>query len=152
MCLSSFEIFIRYFFKARFKRKFIVGDHHKLICQALEKVINGEITRLMINIAPRYGKTEIAVKNFIAYGLAINPAAKFIHLSYSDDLALDNSADARDIVIQDAYQELFPEVQIKHETDSKKKWYTSERGGVYATSSGGQVTGCLLYTSDAADE
>ena len=141
MCLSSFEIFIRYFFKARYKRKFIVGDHHKLICQALEKVINGEITRLMINIAPRYGKTEIAVKNFIAYGLAINPGAKFIHLSYSDDLALDNSADARDIVIQDAYQELFPEVQIKHETDSKKKWYTSERGGVYATSSGGQVTG-----------
>jgi len=138
---KSLLFFTRYFFVQRFKRKFVIGDHHQLICEALEKVLRGEITRLIINIAPRYGKTEVAVKNFIAHGLALNPAAKFIHLSYSDDLALDNSEEVKDIVKSVEYQELFPEVQIRQNTDSKKKWYTTEGGGVYATSAAGQVTG-----------
>jgi len=85
--------------------------------------------------------TELAVKNFIANGLAINPSAKFIHLSYSDDLALDNSEDTKNIVQSAEYQALFPEVQIKKNSDSKKKWYTTAGGGVYATSAAGQVTG-----------
>lgn len=58
--------FTRYFFKIRQKRKFVVGKHHREIAAALDKVLCGEITRLIINIAPRYGKTELAVKNFIA--------------------------------------------------------------------------------------
>ena len=135
---KSLLFFTRYFFVQRFKRKFVIGDHHQLICEALEKVLKGEITRLIINIAPRYGKTEVAVKNFIAHGLALNPSAKFIHLSYSDDLALDNSEDVRDIIKSTEYQELFPEVQVKPNTDSKKKWYTTKDGGVYATSAAGQ--------------
>ena len=140
-CLTSFLFFTRYFFKSRFNRRFVIGDHHELIAEALEKVLRGEIKRLIINIAPRYGKTELAVKNFIAHGLALNPAAKFIHLSYSDDLALDNSEDTKSIVSSAEYQLLFPEVTIKKNSDAKKKWYTDKGGGVYATSAAGQVTG-----------
>ena len=151
-CLQNFMFFTRYFFKKRFNRKFVIGDHHRQICDVLEQVYKGEITRLIINIAPRYGKTEIAVKNFIAAGLAKNPGAKFIHLSYSDDLALDNSEDTRAIVQSEAYQQLFPEVQIKHDSKGKKKWYTTDGGGVYATSSGGQVTGFGAGRVDEEDE
>lgn len=139
--LQSSLFFTRYFFKKRYNRKFVIGEHHRLICEALDRVLRGEITRLIINIAPRYGKTEVAVKNLIANGLALNPAAKFIHLSYSDDLALDNSEEVRDLVNHEAYQVLFPEVQVKKGSDAKKKWYTTAGGGVYATSAGGQVTG-----------
>ena len=89
--LSSTLNFTRFFYKEQFNRKFVVGDHHKKIAEALDKVLSGEITRLMINVAPRYSNTEMAVKNFIAEGLALNPRARFIHLSYSDDLARDNS-------------------------------------------------------------
>lgn len=141
MCMTDFLYFTRYFFKDRFRKKFVIGEHHQQIADVLQKVFDGEITRLIINIAPRYGKTELAVKNFIAAGLAINPAAKFIHLSYSDDLALDNSEDCKQIVTSAAYQQLFPEVQIRKNSDSKKKWYTTAGGGVYATSAAGQVTG-----------
>jgi hypothetical protein len=140
-CQQSMLNFSRYFFKSRFNRKMIVAPHIEKICEVLDKVVNGEITHLIINIAPRYGKTEVAVKNFIAYGLAINPASKFIHLSYADDLALDNSEEARDIVTSEDYKKLFPEVTIKRTSDSKKKWYTEQTGGVYATAAGGQVTG-----------
>ncbi|WBS75679.1 phage terminase large subunit [Elizabethkingia meningoseptica] len=147
--LQSTLNFTRYFFKENYGKKFIVGDHHRKICDALDKVIKGEITRLIINIAPRYGKTEIAVKNFVAYGLALNPAAKFIHLSYSDDLARDNSREVQSTVKNEAYQELF-EAQLTSE--STKKWYTSAGGGLYAVSSGGQVTGFGAGAVDYADE
>jgi len=140
-CEDSTLFFTRYFFKKQYNRKYIVGEHHRLIAEALDKVISGEIKKLIINIAPRYGKTELAVKNFIAKGLAHNPSSRYIHLSYSDDLALDNSEAVKDIVKSEDYQQLFPGVKIKQGSDSKKKWYTTENGGVYATSAAGQVTG-----------
>lgn len=140
-CLTSTLFFSRYFFKKRFNRKFVIGKHHEIISNALDEVISGEIKKLIINIAPRYGKTELAVKNFIAKGLAVNPSARFIHLSYSDDLALDNSDEVRELVKSEEYQEMFPKVKVKPNSDSKKKWYTTESGGVYATSAAGQVTG-----------
>lgn len=136
-----FTFFTRYFFKQNHNRKFVIGDHHELICDVLEKVLKGEIIRLIINVAPRYSKTELAVKNFIAHGLALNPSAKFIHLSYSDSLALDNSEEIKDMVQSFPYTQLFQDVIVKKDSKSKKKWYTTSGGGVYATAAGGQVTG-----------
>jgi len=135
-CKDDFIFFVRYFFKHQYKRKWAKWDHLYQIAELLEKVISGEVTRLIINIAPRYGKTELAVKAFIAYGLCLNPSAKFIHLSYSDDLALDNSEAVKDLVISDEYQTLFPSVKLKQSSKAKKKWYTEQTGGVYATSTG----------------
>ena len=141
-CESSMLNFTRYFFKQRYGRKFVVNWHHEVICNALDKVVKGDIKRLIINIFPRSGKTELAVKNFIAYCLALNPSAKFIHLSYSDDLALDNSEDVKNFITDiDEYRAMFPDVKLKKDTRGKKKWYTAFGGGVYATSTGGQVTG-----------
>lgn len=138
-CLSSTLNFTRYIFKKKTGNRFIVGDHHRIICEALDKVISGEIKRLIINIAPRYGKTELAVKNFISYGLALNPKSKFIHLSYSDDLVLDSSKEINNTIRSDYFQKLFPE-SVTDSTNSKK-WYTNAGGGLYAVSSAGQVTG-----------
>jgi len=140
-CKDDFIFFVRYFFKKQYKRKWAKWEHLYLIAEQLRKVISGEVTRLIINIAPRYGKTELAVKAFIAYGLCLNPSAKFIHLSYSDDLALDNSEAVKDLVTSEEYQLLFPSVKLKQSSKAKKKWYTEQTGGVYATSTGGQITG-----------
>jgi hypothetical protein len=141
LCLDSVLFHTRYNFKNHQKKKFVIGQHHRKICEALEKVYSGEITRLIIEIGPRYGKTELVVKQGIAHGLALNPSSKYIHLSYSDTLALDNSEEVKDLVLEDFFQELFPEIQIKHDSKAKKKWYTTAGGGVYATSAAGQVTG-----------
>ena len=139
-CISSQMAFVKYFFYAG-KKKFIENWHHRVICDALDSVIDGKIRKLIINIWPRSGKTDIAVKKFMARGLAVNPSAKFIHISYSDDLACDNSDEVRELVKSEEYQALFPYVRVSPTTDSKKKWYTTEGGGVYAVASGGQITG-----------
>lgn len=139
--LSDSLHFARYFFKLmNGGKKFVVGKHHRMICDKLNDVLTGKTRRLIINIAPRYSKSELVSRNFIAMGLAINPAAKFIHLSYSGDLALGNSVAVKDIVKSEDYQRLFG-VEIAIGTDTKSQWNTTKGGGLYATSSLGQVTG-----------
>lgn len=140
-CQTSGLFHTRYFFKKKTGTKFVVNSHHKEIWDILELVLAGKLTKVIINIAPRYSKTEIAVKNFIEHALSLNASAKFIHLSYSDELVRDNSDSIKDTIKSEAYQELFPEVKISNKSDSKKKWYTTEGGGVYAVSSGGAITG-----------
>jgi predicted phage terminase large subunit-like protein len=136
--------FTRYFFKQRQSIKFKVNWHHVMICDALEKVLTGETENLIINVPPGSSKTELAVINFMARGLAINPRARFLHLSSSDTLALLNSATTRDLIESDGYQRLWP-LKISVDAKSKKRWNIDidgvAAGGVYATSLGGQITG-----------
>jgi predicted phage terminase large subunit-like protein len=140
--------FTRYVYKENQRRNFIVSPHFVLMANKLMDVINGKTKRLIINIPPRYGKTELAVKMFIAYGLAINPQSKFIHLSYSDDLALDNSSQSKEYIESDAFQ-LFWQMQLKKDAQGKKKWFNESGGGVYATASGGAITGFGAGVADA---
>ena len=89
--LSSFEKYTRVMFKAQYHRSFIVAEHHKRMFEALQNVVDGKCKRLIINIAPRYGKTELVIKSFISWCFALNPKCRFLHLSYSDILVNDNS-------------------------------------------------------------
>lgn len=144
-CQKSHLFFTRFFFKQRQGTKFIVNWHHEYMADELEKVITGETENLVINVPPGSSKTEMFVINFIARGLATNYRARFLHLSYSDDLALLNSQNAREIVTSDEYQSLWP-LKMKSDTKAKKRWNIvgddgKLAGGVYATSLSGQVTG-----------
>ena len=136
--------FTRYFFKKRNNAKFIINWHHRWIADELEMVATGETENLVINVSPGGTKTELSVINFIARQLALNPRARFLHLSYSDDLASLNSATTRDIITSSEFQELWP-LKIGADTSSKKRWNIQingqPAGGVYATAIGGQVTG-----------
>jgi len=139
-CEDSLLFFTRYIFKENTGIKFEVANFHIQLANTLEQVFNGDIKRLIINIPPRYGKTEIAVKMYISWCLAKNPQSKFIHLSYSDALALDNSSMTREYILSDSFQKIW-QLQLKKDSQSRKKWYTTQGGGVYATASGGAITG-----------
>ena len=139
-CEEDAGYFARYFFKQRMGTKMLIAPHHRVIFDTLERVLRGEITRLIINVPPGYSKTELATINTIARGLALNPRARFLHLSYSHNLALLNSATARGIVKSKAYQDMWP-LALRDDSDSKAMWWTEQGGGVYATSAAGQVTG-----------
>lgn len=133
--------FTRYFFKKQNDgKKFVVGLHHRLICDKLNDVLEGRCKKLIINMPPRYSKTELAVKSFMAMGLAMNPRSSFLHLSYSNDLAVNNSVAVKEIVTSVDFHDLF-NVHIKFGSDTKKHWETVQGGGVYATSTLGPITG-----------
>ena len=65
--LTSFEKYTKLLFKAQYKRSFIVAEHHKKIFEALQDVVDGKITRLIINIAPRYGKCHCLTDEVFTY-------------------------------------------------------------------------------------
>ncbi len=133
-------LFMRYFFKLRENTKMLLNWHHYVIEFVLQAVIDGYITRLIINVSPGYTKTEQAVLNFICRGLAINNRAKFIHTSYSGDLAHVNSSKIKETVESEEFQQLWP-MQIRIDTKGKKRWFTEQGGGMMAAASGGQITG-----------
>ncbi|EOU9599273.1 DNA-packaging protein [Cronobacter sakazakii] len=139
-CEEDGLYFARYFFKQRTGGKMIVAPHHKVIQQTLDRVIDGEINRLIINVPPGYTKTELATINMMGRGLALNKRARFMHLSYSHNLALLNSSTARSMIKSQAYQAMWP-MELRDDADSKAMWWTEYGGGVYASSSAGQVTG-----------
>lgn len=139
-CEEDGLYFTRYFFKQRMGSRMIVAPHHKLIQQTLDRVVAGEITRLIINVPPGYTKTELATINMIARGLALNNRSRFLHLSYSHNLALLNSSTARSMIKSAAFQDMWP-MALKDDADSKAMWWNEFGGGVYASSAAGQVTG-----------
>ena len=143
-CEAEHLFFTRYFFKARESIRFLVNWHHHLIADTVDDVIAGRLQNVVINVSPGGTKTELVVINFIARGLALNPRARFLHLSGSDSLASLNSQKARDIVTSDEFQRLWP-MRISDDASAKKRWNVEvdgkPAGGVYATSIGGQVTG-----------
>ena len=70
-CEDSHLFFTRRFFKPRMGFKFMVNWHHEYICDAIDKVVSGEIPNLVINVPPGSGKTEL-LTNLIARGIARN--------------------------------------------------------------------------------
>lgn len=111
------------------------ANHHALICNALERVFNGETKRLIINIPPRYSKTEIAVVNFIVWAMGCVPDCEFIHASYSATLAVNNSVQIRNLVQHEEYRAIFPDLALASE--SSHHWKTTAGGVMYATGTGG---------------
>lgn len=126
-------------FYARRGYPWLVARHHALICDALERVFNGETKRLIINIPPRYSKTEIAVVNFIAWAMGRVPDCEFIHASYSATLAVNNSVQIRNLVQHEEYRAIFPDLALASE--SSHHWKTTAGGVMYATGTGGTITG-----------
>ena len=137
----SLEEYTQVLFAAQYKKPFITSKHHKQIFEALQDVVDGNCPKLIINIAPRYSKTELAVKSFISWGFALNARCQFIHLSYSDALVTDNSRAIQEIMQEPIYRSLFPDSSLPTKRISGTEWSTTAGGGLYAVSTQGQVTG-----------
>lgn len=133
--------FTQYLFSERRNANLVVAPFHQDLCDALEKVVAGITTRLIINIPPRSGKTEIAVKNFIAWCMGNFPDAEFIHASYSKTLATSNTAEIRELMSHEAFHEVFGAPQFRRDTNAKDHFKTESGGHVYATGAEGTITG-----------
>lgn len=138
---SDLYTYSRFMFMERKGYKWLRGQHHKQICDALMRVYRGECTRLIINVAPRYSKTELAVVNFMSWALGNVPDAEFIHTSYSGTLATNNAWQTREMVSHEAYRDIFPAVELRNDSKAKGEWRTTAGGIVYAQGSGGTLTG-----------
>lgn len=139
MAREDLYFFSRWMFLQRKGFQWRRARQHKIICDALMRVYRGERKRLIINVPPRYSKTELAVVNFIAWAFGKVPDAEFIHASYSGTLAINNSTAVRSVVQHEAYAEVFPDMRLA--SDAMHHWKTTAGGVMYATGTGGTITG-----------
>lgn len=137
--------FTRVFYRARTGREFILSSpvgresHFLAITKALERVMRGECRRLIINVPPRYGKTELLI-HFVAWALARYPDSNFLYVSYSLELAKKQTQTIRDIINLPEFSSLFG-VKLADDTTAKSNFHLSAGGSVYAAGAGGTITG-----------
>lgn len=139
--LTDHELFCRWGFPLLEQKEMDVAPHHALICQVIDMVLTGEIKRLIINIPPGHGKTELTTVMASARIFAVNPLARIMHLSFSDSLVRKNSRRVRRLIKTPAYQQDYPNTMISRDSDSQGHWETTLGGEFHAVSTGGEVTG-----------
>lgn len=143
--LASPLLFTQTFYKIRTGRDFIIShpeyteSHFITICKLLKKVFSGEINKLIINIPPRYGKTEMMI-NFIAWSLARYPDSNFLYISYAKSLSCKQTQTVREIMQLPQYQMLF-NVPLSDVTGAKHDFETAKGGSVYAAGLDGAICG-----------
>ena len=133
--------FSRYMFRSKRNIDMLDNWHQAKICKALQRVYTGRTTRLIINVPPRSGKTEVAVKAFIAWAMGLSPDSEFIHASYSKRLATANAYDIRAMMQHEAYKLVFPWLKLQDDSKAKDEFRTTAGGIVYATGAEGTITG-----------
>ncbi len=137
---NSLLSFTKTIFKSRRGYEWQEAAHHITICNALERVFRGECKRLIINIPPRYSKTEL-IKNFIGWAFGHVPDCEFIYTSYSGRLAAASSWDVRGLAQEPIYRAIFPGLALRDDSQAKDEWRTTAGGIMYAVGAGGTITG-----------
>lgn len=140
LAMADLYSFSRWMFVNRRGYTWQRAPHHDAVCEALMRVYRGECKRLIINIPPRYSKTEL-IKNFIGWTLGNAPDSEFIYASYSSRLAAASSWDVRGLVQEPEYRATFPAVTLRDDSQAKDEWRTTAGGIMYAVGTGGTITG-----------
>lgn len=131
--------------------------HVQLVAEKLQQVAlfiesggTKGLPRLMIELPPRHGKSEMASRKFPAWLLGRRPDTRVILTSYGADLASKHSRAVRDLIMSQRYQALFGGLSSKNEpvelsSDSRSvaAWDVAapHRGGMVAAGVGGGITG-----------
>lgn len=119
---------------------FEVNWHHRVLAEALERIENGKLKRLIICLPPRHGKSEMVSVSFPPWLMGKNKDKNVIAISYSDVLATKFGRDARNIVDSEKYKRIF-KTKLAEDSQAKSTWSTNGRGSYSAIGVGGAATG-----------
>ncbi len=116
--------------------------HISAICDYLEAVTAGEITRLLINIPPRYMKSISVSVMWPTWEWITRPDSRWLFASYSASLSTKHSVDRRTIIQSDWYSGRWgSRYRLTSDQNVKTEFQNTERGVMVATSVGGTATG-----------
>jgi predicted phage terminase large subunit-like protein len=133
---NNFLDFVRYVWP-----QFICGPHHAIMAKKFEALVRGELNRVIINIAPRHGKSELTSYLFLAWLMGQEPDAKIIQATHTAELAMRFGRKVRNLMDSEIYKEVFPEVSLAVDSKAAGRWETSKGGEYFAAGVGGAMTG-----------
>ena len=133
----------------------LVGEHHRIIAEALDRVIAGKCKRLMIAMPPRHGKSQMGSYLFPAYLMGRDPRSKLIVASHTAELAQRFGRMIRNLMEEDKYKELFPNMLLSVDSKAAGRWNTQQGGEAFFIGKGGAMTGRggdVIILDDILDE
>jgi predicted phage terminase large subunit-like protein len=135
-CHNEFMSFVGEMWSA-----FIHGKHHEIMADAFERVANGDLKRLIINMPPRHTKSEFASYLLPAWFLGKYPDKKIIQTAHTAELAVGFGRKVRNLVNSPDYKAIFPDVSLQSDSKAAGRWNTNQGGDYFAIGVGGAVTG-----------
>ena len=120
---------------------FIEGSHHQIMSDAFNRIADGSLKRLIVNMPPRHTKSEFASHLFPAWYLGRYPDRKVIQTAHTAELAVGFGRKVRNLVGSSDYQKLFPDVSLSADSKAAGRWNTNRDGEYFAIGVGGAVTG-----------
>ena len=120
---------------------FIEGYHHKIMSDAFNRVKDGKLKRLIINMPPRHTKSEFASYLLPAWFLGCYPDKKIIQVAHTAELAVGFGRKVRNLVGSEDYKKVFPNVGLQSDSKAAGRWNTNKGGDYFAIGIGGAVTG-----------
>ena len=125
-------------------RDFVLGWHIDAVCEHLQAVTEGEITRLLINVPPGCMKslsTEVFWPAW-EWGPKNMPSTRYVSASYSNDLTVRDNRRCRNLIKSDWYQSIWgKQFNLVGDQNAKMRFDTNYAGFKIATSVGGLGTG-----------
>ena len=118
-----------------------IGPHHEKLARIFEDIAAGKKKRVVVNIAPRHGKSELISYLAPAWFLGKYPQKKVIMASHTADLAVNFGRRVRNLVGSDAYKDIFPAVELQADSKSASRWGTNFNGEYFAIGVGGALAG-----------
>jgi len=138
-CAKSKESFLD--FIANVYPDYKVGPHHRKLARIFEDIAAGRKKRVIVNIAPRHGKSELISYLAPAWFLGKYPHKKVIMASHTADLAVNFGRRVRNLVSSDPYKTIFPQVTLQADSKSASRWGTNFNGEYFAIGVGGALAG-----------
>jgi predicted phage terminase large subunit-like protein len=120
---------------------FIAGRHHKIMADAFERIANGTLKRLIINMAPRHTKSEFGSFLLPAWFMGRFPEKKIIQTSNTAELAVGFGRKVKNLIDGEEYQKIFAGTKLSTDSKAAGRWSTSKMGEYFAIGVGGTVTG-----------
>lgn len=116
--------------------------HIDLISEHLEAVVLGQLTRLIVNIPPRYMKSILCSVTWPTWVWVKYPEKRFMFGSYAQGLSVKHSLDRRTIIESDWYQRRWGNrYRLRDDQNTKAEFVNDHRGHMIATSVDGTATG-----------
>jgi len=134
---------------------FIVEEVHVLIARHLEMLRAGKIDRLMIMMPPRTGKSLTTSELLPSWWMGHFPSDKVLHASYAATLVEKFGRKIRNMLLDPAYLEIFPDTEISRDSRAAAQWGTTKGGEYNAIGVGGGAAGKggnLLLVDDPVSE
>lgn len=103
--------------------KYLPGRHHRFMADVMMSVERGERKKVIVNTAPRHGKTQLCTKNFCAWYSARHPEDDIIVATYGDTFAKDFAKEVREIIASERFKQIFPDYHLVAQTDEKLTTY-----------------------------